>query len=64
MWLSLAMDNADPTLKAEIKKHLDKQVLPKLKDGHIASARKRLQRCKKSNYTDCETTSYKIFQKQ
>ena len=64
MWLSLAMDNADPTLKAEIKKHLEKQVLPKLKDGQIAFARKRLQRCKESNYTDCESTSFKIFQKQ
>ena len=64
MWLSLAMDNADPTLKAELKKHLDKQVLPKLNDRQIASTRKRLQRCKESNYMDCGTTSFKIFQKQ
>lgn len=64
MWLSLAIDNADPASKARLKKHLDKQVLPRLNDRQIASTRKRLQRCKESNYTDYGTTSFKIFQKQ
>ena len=64
MWLSLAIDNADPTSKVRLKKHLDKQVLPRLDDRQIALTRKKLQRCKESNYTDCGTTSFKIFQKQ
>ena len=56
MWLSLAMENANPRHKAEINKYLDEHVIPKLGDFDIYRAEKKLKRCKESNYTDCADT--------
>ena len=58
------MENAALTDKKRIKKHLEELIIPKLRDFDIAGAEQKMKRCKESNYTDCESTSYKIFQKQ
>ena len=60
MWLSLAMEKATSSDIERMKKHLDEFIIPKLSDFDIASAQKRITRCKKS--ADCGDTRKKIFQ--
>ena len=64
MWLSLAIEKAAPTDKNRIKKHLEEFIIPKLRDSDIASAEKRIKRCKESKYRDCGETSMKVFQEK
>ena len=62
MWLSLAMENAALDDKKRIQNHLEEYIIPKLSDFDIASAEKRMKRCKESKYRDCEETSMRVLQ--
>ena len=64
MWLSLAMEDAALTDKKRIRKHLEESIISKLNDGDIASAEKRMERCKKSKYRDCGETRIRVFHKR
>jgi len=61
MWLSLAMENTALDDKRRIQNHLEEYIIPKLSDSDIASAEKRMKRCKESKYRDCGETSMRVF---
>ena len=64
MWLSLAMENTALNDKNRIQNHLEEYIIPKLRDSDIASAEKRIKRCKESKYRDCGETSMKVFKEK
>jgi uncharacterized protein YraI len=64
MWLSLAIENSTLADKKKIQNHLEKYIIQKLRDSDIASAEKRIKRCKESKYRDCGETSMKVFQEK
>ena len=61
MWLSLAMDNASTKDKAFIRRQLDEEIIPELRDFDIATAERRMKRCKESNYKNCGATALDPF---
>ena len=53
MWLSLALENADPEGKRSIRDHLNQHILPEMSGVEIARAERMKARCKRSKFKDC-----------
>ena len=53
MWLSLALENADPEGKRSIRDHLNQHILPEMSGVEIALAERMKARCKRSKFKDC-----------